>query len=83
MGSNLVEALRRKGIHFEASDSGEWARFRCPHGGTRYVVRSRLADGYQAWCDSVSPSTPSWFPTVDDAVNELDAFRVAPPAGSR
>ncbi len=72
MSGNLVETLQRKGILFETSDSGEWARFRCPHGGTRYVVRSRLADGYQTWCDSISPARPAWFPTADAAVNGPD-----------
>lgn len=68
MGNSLVEALRMKGISFEASDSGEWARFPCPHGGVRYVVHSRLADGYQTWCDADAPETPDWFPTADAAV---------------
>ncbi len=73
MSRNLADALRRRGIPFETSDSGECARFRCPRGGTRYVVRSRLADGYQTWCDSVTPARPAWFPSVDEAVTELEA----------
>lgn len=72
MSRSLVEALKSQGIPFETSDSEEWARFRCPHGGTRYVVRSRLADGYQTWCDSIGPARPIWFPSAEAAVNGLD-----------
>lgn len=68
MKSSLVNALRIRGIPFETSDSGEWARFSCPHGGVRYVVHSRLADGYQTWCDADSPAAPDWFPTADAAL---------------
>ncbi len=68
MDRSLVDTLQVRGISFETSDSGEWARFRCPHGGTRYVVRSRLADGYLTWCDGDDPATPDWFPTADAAV---------------
>ncbi|MGH2460113.1 MAG: hypothetical protein ACRDIY_14755 [Chloroflexota bacterium] len=70
MGSTIIATLRARGVPFEASDSGEWARFRCPHGGVRYVVHSRLADGYQTWCDANAPATPEWFPTADAAVAE-------------
>jgi len=68
MNSNLADALRMRDIPFEASDSGEWVRFRCPNGGTRYVMHSRLADGYQTWCDADDPAAPDWFPTADAAV---------------
>lgn len=68
MRSSLIKALEIRGIPFETSDSGEWVRFRCPHGGTRYVVHSRLADGYQSWCDADSPETLDWFPDAATAV---------------
>lgn len=68
MEASLVDALRERHITFDASDSGEWVRFPCPHGGFRYVVRSRLADGYLAWCAAGDPSKPDWYLAPDRAI---------------
>jgi len=69
MQNKLIEVLEARGVPYEASESGEWARIPCPHGGFRYVVRCRLADGYQAWCESGDHSRPDWYPTVEHAVD--------------
>ena len=77
MDGKLVEAVRARGIPFETSESGEWVRFPCPHAGHRYIVRSRLADGYHAWCVTNNAAKPDWFLMADDAVRSK-----VPPNGS-
>lgn len=65
MRGNLVDSLKHFGISFDASDTGEWVRFPCSHGGTRYIIRSRLSDGYQSWCDSDHPERGEWYASLD------------------
>ena len=66
--NELIAAVRDARVTFDRSDSGEWVRFRCAEGHIRFVVRSRLADGYQAWCEGGANRPVEWHPTADRAV---------------
>ena len=68
MQNTLIEAACRSGVPFETSDSGEWIRMPCPAGGWRYIVRSRLADGYHAGCERSGGSGLEWYLTAEQAV---------------
>ncbi|MBX6773249.1 MAG: hypothetical protein IRY83_16115 [Chloroflexi bacterium] len=73
MDSELVRIVRSAGISFEASESGEWVRFPCGHGATRYIIRSRLADGYEAWCTARDDEIHRhrWFLRAAEALREV------------
>lgn len=66
--SQLTDAAKALVVRYEASDSEEWVRYECPHGGFRYVIRSRLADGYVAWCDAEDIPAPEWYFTAAEAI---------------
>ncbi|HEX5417902.1 MAG TPA: hypothetical protein VFZ25_19775 [Chloroflexota bacterium] len=70
--SDLTKHAEEHGIPYESSDSGSWIRFPCPHGGHRYVVRSSLADGYLAWCESEHPERPDWSLHLDELLRAPD-----------
>ncbi|HZW29988.1 MAG TPA: hypothetical protein VFF52_04725 [Isosphaeraceae bacterium] len=71
MESELVRIVRSVGIPFEASESGEWVRFPCGRGATRYIIRSRLADGYEAWCTAREHESRRWFLKAAEALHEI------------
>ncbi|HVC34377.1 MAG TPA: hypothetical protein VNL16_12780 [Chloroflexota bacterium] len=66
--TQLIDDAKTLHVRCESSDSGEWVRYPCPRGGTRYVVRSRLADGYIAWCEAQKPPAPEWYLTATEAI---------------
>lgn len=66
--SQLTEAAKALEVRYETSESGEWVRYECPHGGFRYVIHSRLADGYVAWCEAENAPTSEWYLTATEAI---------------
>lgn len=78
MMSELTILAKEQGIPYESSDSGTWIRYRCPHGGFRYVVRSPVADGYLGWCESENRPNPEWSLHVDELLRPADPLPEIP-----
>jgi len=74
--SQLTDAVKALEVRYEASDSEEWVRYECPHGGFRYVIHSRLADGYLAWCETENMPAPEWYLTAAEAIKRISEERV-------
>ncbi len=75
--SQLIDVAKALKLRYEASDSGEWVRYACPHGGFRYIIRSRLADGYVAWCETGHLPGPEWYLTAAEAVERAPRAHTA------
>ena len=76
--SELVEAVRSLGVRFEASDSDNWVRFTCEEGRPRYIIRSRLADGYLTWCQTDEHSQMEWYLKPKEAIHRQHSIPPPP-----